>query len=149
MASPKQSKRRTTPRDFRSTIGFYWKYAGAVIFKKFWFLWPLWTLLILAQLVEPYVFKMVFDELAKVGAGQNFDIISIGWYIVLWAVAVLVSSTIIAWIRSLFGKSMPQMDKMYFDDAMNKVMQLDMSYHLEKKSGELMKKIDRGIDGLW
>lgn len=149
MAISKQSKRRETPRDFRSTIGFYWKYAGAVIFKKFWFLWPLWAVMILAQLVEPYVFRLVFDEVDKVGAGQNFDIVLIAWFIVWWAAAVLISSTIMAWIRAVFGRSMPQMDKMYFDDAMNKVMQLDMSYHLEKKSGELMKKIDRGTDGLW
>lgn len=149
MASSKQSNGKKIPRNFRSTLGFYWKYAGAVIFTKFWFLWPLWAVMILAQLVEPYVFRLVFDEVDKVGVGQAFDIVSIGWYIVLWAVAVLVSSTIIAWIRAVFGRSMPQMDKKYFDDAMSKVMQLDMSYHLEKKSGELMKKIDRGTDGLW
>lgn len=149
MASSKQSKRKETPRDFRSTIGFYWKYAGSVIFKKFWFLWPLWGLMILAQLVEPYVFRLVFDEVDKVSSGQTFDIVLIGWYIAWWAAAVLVSSTIIAWIRAVFGRSMPQMDKKYFDDAMHKVMQLDMSYHLEKKSGELIKKLDRGTDGLW
>ncbi|MCC6643513.1 ABC transporter ATP-binding protein, partial [Candidatus Peregrinibacteria bacterium] len=142
-------KRKLAPKDFSSTIRFYWKYAGNILFKKLWFLWPLWIVMILAQLAEPYVFRLVFDEVGKIGTGGMVDFQMISWYIVWWAVATLISLSIIVWIRTVFGRKMPQMDKQYFDDAMRKVMHLDMAYHLEKKSGEMMKKIDRGTDGLW
>jgi ATP-binding cassette subfamily B protein len=71
------------------------------------------------------------------------------WFVAGWAVILLVSSVLMTGVRMLFSMSMPNVDRNYFEEAMQKVLALDMSFHLEKKSGEMMKKIDRGVDSFW
>jgi ATP-binding cassette subfamily B protein len=135
-------------REWGPALRFYWQYTAPVM-GKIWYIWPVWLILILSQLVEPYVYQNVFDEVGKIGQPVGLDLQKVIWFVAGWAVILLVSSVLMTGVRMLFSMSMPNVDRNYFEEAMQKVLALDMSFHLEKKSGEMMKKIDRGVDSFW
>ncbi len=135
-------------REWGPALRFYWQYTAPVM-GKIWYIWPVWLLLLLSQLVEPYVYQNVFDEIGKIGQPVGMDLQKVIWFVSGWAAVLLVSAVLMTGVRMLFSVSMPNVDRNYFEEAMQKVLALDMSFHLEKKSGEMMKKIDRGVDSFW
>jgi ABC-type multidrug transport system fused ATPase/permease subunit len=135
-------------KDWGPALRFYWRFTGPMV-KKIWYVWPIWLILLLSQLVEPYVYQNVFDEIVKIGTPEWESGDRIFWFIFVWAVVLLVSTGIMTLVRTIFSVKMPLVDKNYFAEAMQKVLALDMSFHLEKKSGEMMKKVDRAIDSFW
>ncbi len=135
-------------REWGPALRFYWHYTAPVM-AKIWYIWPVWLVLLLSQLVEPYVYQNVFDEIVKIGQPAGMNLTKVIWFVGIWAGVLLVSAVVMTGIRMLFSMSMPNVDRNYFEEAMQKVLALDMSFHLEKKSGEMMKKIDRGVDSFW
>lgn len=135
-------------KDWGPSLKFYWGHTWPVM-RKIWYVWPIWLLLILTQLIEPYIYQNVFDELALIGKGSDFTVDRILLFIALWAGVLMFSTAVMTVIRTMFSYRMPLVDRSYFTTAVQKVMALDMSYHLEKKSGEMMKKIDRAVDSFW
>jgi len=135
-------------REWGPALRFYWQYTAPVM-AKIWYIWPVWLIVVLSQLVEPYVYQNVFDEIVKVGQPVGMDLNRVIWLVSFWAVVLLVGAILMTGVRMLFSLSMPEVDHHYFEEAMQKVLALDMSFHLEKKSGEMMKKIDRGVDSFW
>lgn len=135
-------------KDWGPPMKYYWEHTWPVM-KKIWYIWPIWLLLILSQLIEPYIYRNVFDELAKVGLPSGLDVNRVIFFIGLWAGILLISVVVMTLVRAVYAVRMPLVDRSYFRVAMQKVMALDMSYHLEKKSGEMMKKVDRGVDSFW
>lgn len=135
-------------KEWGPAMKFYWQYTGPMV-KKIWYIWPIWLVLLLSQLVEPYVYQNIFDEISKIASSEVFNVERIFWFILLWAGVLIFGAGIMTLVRTLFSVKMPLVDKQYFQDAMKKVLALDMSFHLEKKSGEMMKKIDRAIDSFW
>lgn len=135
-------------KDWGPPLRYYWQHTWPVM-RKIWYVWPLWLVLILSQMIEPYIYRNVFDELAKIGGGGEFQAETIVFFIVLWAVVLLVSAALMTVVRMMYAVRMPLVDQSYFRKAVSKVLELDMSYHLEKKSGEMMKKVDRAVDSFW
>ncbi len=136
-------------KDWGPPLRYYWRFTWPVM-RKIWYVWPLWLVLILSQMIEPYIYRNVFDELAKIaGVGETFEVETIVFFITLWAVIMLVSAALMTLVRMMFAHRMPLVDRSYFLMAVQRVLDLDMSYHLEKKSGEMMKKIDRAVDSFW
>lgn len=131
--------------NFGLTIRFFKKFA-APLQRKIVYVFPILLVVTASSLVEPYVYKMVVDELIK---GSAMNINAIINYLLIWSGVTLVGLVLFAIYRLCFSYYLTEVDKAYLYYAYENLLDKDLRYHLEKKSGEMMKKVDRALDSFW
>ena len=138
-------KERPRLENFGLTIRFFKKFSAPIL-RKFVYTLPILLIVTAVSLVEPYVYKMVVDELTK---GNAMNVSVIVNYLVIWSAVTLVGLVLFAIYRVGFSYFLTDVEKNYLHFAYENMLDKDLRYHLEKKSGEIMKKIDRGLDSFW
>lgn len=131
--------------NFGLTIRFF-KQFSAPLLRKIVYVMPLLLIVTAISLVEPYVYKIVVDELTK---GSAMDIGVIINYLLVWSGVTLIGLVLFAIYRVSFSYFLTDVDGNYLHFAYETMLDKDLRFHLEKKSGEMMKKVDRGLDSMW
>lgn len=131
--------------NFGTTLKFFFKFTGPLL-RKVWYGFLLLLVMTSTYLIEPYVYKMVVDELTK---GTQMDINLIINYLLIWSVVTLLGLLSYAVYRLIFSLKSPEVEKDYVEYAYKNLLDKDLHYHLGEKSGEIMKKVDRGADACW
>ncbi len=94
-------------------------------------------------LIEPYIYKLIIDAITSAASVTSIDISLITGYLGLWAVTSLLGLLLFALYRykidMLFLTIIIKDYNLY---AFHKIMQQDIRLHLEKKTGEVMRKLD-------
>ncbi|OGF31261.1 hypothetical protein A2223_02970 [Candidatus Falkowbacteria bacterium RIFOXYA2_FULL_35_8] len=96
----------------------------------------------------PYFWKLIFDEISKVGSA-DFLVSSI--YVYLIVMFGIIISNLILWhfvIQILFGRSIIYLENFWPVEAQKKLLSLSISYHESENTGSKISKIDKGCDKL-
>lgn len=127
---------------------FMWRFFRP-IFRPVWWILIFLVISTCIALVEPNIYRLVIDAMTvKVGqAGINFGYIF--WLLMIWTGVSLLNLIFFSVYRLTFAYRLPRVDKSYHKQAFEVFLNLDVSKHLSKKSGEQLKKIDRANDALW
>ncbi len=99
-------------------------------------------------LVEPNIYRLVIDALTQLNQGKP-DFNYIFWLLGIWTVVSLLNLITFSIYRLNFSSKLAEVDYYYYAGAFEVFFYLDVSKHLSRKSGEVLKKLDRAVDGIW
>jgi len=139
----KQEEKVNYGRAFR----FMWQFLRPV-FRHTW-----WTLIFLLvsigiALIEPNIYRLVVDALTKFNQGTP-DFHYIFLLLGAWTVVSLLNLITFSIYRITFASRLAKVDHYYYAKSFEVFFNLDISKHLSRKSGEVLKKLDRAGDAIW
>jgi ATP-binding cassette subfamily B protein len=102
-----------------------------------------------STLAEPYLYKLIIDTLTTFQNDPTAAIHSTAVYMMIWAVISVTGLILFILYRYILNVIFLDVHADYYKYAFTKVVDLDVRKHLEKKSGELVKKFDNASDAIF
>jgi len=131
----------------RLNFAFLWKYVKPFV-KKLWFVWFFLVLIVATGLVEPYLYKLVVDNLV-VKTATDLDLPKLINILLIWAGVGLINLICFASYRMALAANAILIEKAFVDEMYQMVLNKDLNRHLSASSGEMMRKVDKATDRLW
>lgn len=124
-------------REYRLKIGII--IGGSIVFA-------------MMRLVDPFIYKIVTDDVLVAAYKEGIDINS-ALKITLWSCGLIFflrisTSLIFSYYSYLSMEISNRLEAKMFRDALKHLQGLDMGFHNNKNSGEILSRVDRGIDGI-
>lgn len=113
--------------------------AGSIIFAIF-------------RLVDPYIYKIILDEILVKTFTGYLDPMTAVKTVALSCFAIfllrIATSSIFGFYSYMSMEIGDKLEMRMFRDALGHLQSLDMAFHHNRNSGEILARVDRGIDGL-
>jgi ABC-type multidrug transport system fused ATPase/permease subunit len=133
-------------------LKFLWKYMKPAA-NNFGIIIILSVFTTLLALVEPYLFKVVFDTLSdnfnQPALDYNLIFKKIGILVIFWSLIVLAQHGSDKLKNYYANANIAWSDKRMIIDVFNKILSLSLRYHKNQKSGELMDRLTRAQDKMY
>jgi len=106
----------------------------------------------LIRLIDPFIYKVIFDQVLVRAYATGMSL-SDALRITLWSCGLIFflrisTSLIFAYYSYLSMEITNRMEARMFRDALKHLQGLDVGFHNNKNSGEILSRVDRGIDGI-
>lgn len=99
-------------------------------------------------LIEPIIYKYLIDTLTTATTG-NVNVPQVVSFLLFWAVTSLVGLVLFTLYRYSVDMIFLTAHRDFYIYAFDKVVRFDVRKHLERKSGEVIKKVDNASDALF
>lgn len=104
------------------------------------------------RLIDPFIYKIITDDVFVTAYNEGIGINS-ALKITLWSCGLLFflrisTSLIFAYYSYLSMEISNRLEAKMFRDALKHLQSLDVGFHNNKNSGEILSRVDRGIDGI-
>ncbi len=121
-------------------IVYVWKFVRPYRLRILFFLF-LGVLIAGISLLEPYIYKLLIDNLVAGDAGKFSGIM---YLVLLWAFFNFISSLITLSFRYMSDRTFTRVMVDFYNYGFERIMNLDVKKHLAKRSGEIVQTFDRG-----
>jgi len=102
-----------------------------------------------STLAEPYLYKLMIDTLTTFQHDPITAFHSTVVYMMIWAVISMTGLILFGLYRYIVNMIFLDVHADYYKYAFSKIVALDIRKHLEKKSGELVKKFDNASEAIF
>lgn len=104
------------------------------------------------RLVDPFIYKVVTDDVFVRAYNEGIGLNS-ALKITLWSCGLIFflrisTSLILSYYSYLSMEVSNRLEAKMFRDALKHLQSLDVGFHNNKNSGEILARVDRGIDGI-
>ncbi len=135
-------------KKYQKALKFWWEFTAPVLLQRPYFLVALFVMVATA-VIEPYVYKLIIDQLALLIGDQAFEFGTMIAYFAIWAGISVIALLFYSWYRISLSRRAIWIERNYALYMFDQFLKLDIAEHISKKSGDSLKKIDRGVDALW
>ncbi|MBD3270122.1 hypothetical protein GF376_01200, partial [Candidatus Peregrinibacteria bacterium] len=135
-------------KNFKQAIGFWWRFTKPVI-SKHWYVFSAILVLTATSMIEPYVYKLIIDELTKLVGVNEVDWGLMLTYFAVWGGVSLIGLAFYSWYKITLNVDSMKIERDYYNYMYERFLSMDISRHLTKKSGELYEKFEKAVEALW
>lgn len=133
-------------KEYRKDWAFYWDITRPV-WKKIWWIALLIPVLVFFNVFEPYIYKLIFDQIEFIVKGEGLD--KILPLVGLWFGVFLTNLCVSMFFDHHFTRSVPWFEHEFLKKMYRDFLHKDMVYYLNTKTGELGHNMERSADSMW
>lgn len=133
-------------KEYKKDWAFYWDITRP-IWKKIWWIFLLVPVLVFFNMFEPYIYKLIFDQIEFLVRGEGLD--KVLPLLGLWVV-IFFSNLMVAGVFEFnFARTIPWFEHEFLKKVYRDFLHKDLGYYLNTKTGELGHNMERTSDSMW
>ncbi len=135
-------------KGYGKALKFWWRIVGPGYIKR-WYLLFCVVVITAVALLEPYLYKLIIDGIVQTQNIDQVDWAQIIRYFVYWGIVSLTGMAVYTVYRIVVNVYQINLENDYLNEFYAKIIGMDLAKHLDKKSGEIMHKVEKGMEGIW